>query len=72
MPACECALCMFLCVHVYIYMAVWLYPAYLKMCAQVCACAHVYACRSTDRETEVSVKVCLSMMMERQGSCHLT
>lgn len=58
MPACECALCLVLCVLARVYI-VCVGGCALKMCARfVCA--------------EVSVKVCLSVMMERQGSCHLT
>lgn len=62
MPACECALCMFLCVHTCV--CIWL--CCIVHIVQVYVCVHIYMC--ADLQTEVSVKVCLSMMMERKGS----
>lgn len=37
-----------------------------SVCVCLCVCTHL--CVHIHRQTEVSVKVCLSMMMEREGS----
>lgn len=57
MPVCLCAL-FCVCLHAYI------------VCVGLVVCAHVCLCMCVC--TEVSVKVFLSVMMERQDSCHLT
>lgn len=60
MPACECALCVFL--SAYLYIALWLYHAYLKMCtfACVCMCVHMYMCAylQTVRDFSKGVSLC--------------
>lgn len=71
-----CFVHVFVCAYLCMCMVVRLCLTYLKMCTQVCehvcvcvctsACVQIY--RQTDRQREVSVKVCLSMMMEREGS----
>lgn len=53
MPACECALCMFLCVHTCVYtvygcVVVSYMSENMRACVCVCVCT-LYVCRFTDR-----------------------
>ena len=64
-----CFVHVFVCAYLCICMVVWSYRTYLKHTHScVCVCTHIYICVQIYRQTEVSVKACLPMMMEREGS----